>query len=645
MSPLDNEGMVDLLHTHGVNMRYLGRMSHLAHTQEAQDIDLLLSNRQRIQAMPLFWLEMIEIEVIARCFKHHLNRLYRENKDIRQSPSPTIATLLNHILGQSVTSTATSTSSTITPHTLSFENGTHTNTNASVSGDRKRNDTDKDNSSKLKKKKIKHCHLSEDCSISIPELCDAGGSRGDCIRALGAFAATRFGLLQPALINFKAGNDNNVGGTVGDKEKTVVEKAGKEGAEGDKDGALLEKEEGEGEKEGTVGEKKEGEKDEDKDSVAVAAEEKKQSSLPFLNDRITRLTLLRRLCQIAGLRITSRDFDFSSPHPFSRDDIVSVVPIVRSAQQSTPIPEVTDIISNARSCIEEGDLTGAFELSQDASRLLHQITGPLHKETVMSTNLITQILLEARNNSLALTMAFKSLSISVQLAGLDSQDAAQHHGQVASLLCDLGYPFKALQHFLAMRYLIELMAGPRHPELVNVYLRLVSIYEQQREYVTAQVLLAAAKDLCVDVAKQCMISSTVAEIYDKMGELSNAVTEQRAVLRTMVQLFGPKDEKSIEAKSKVEKYLRKLTVSNVNAARGVGSNNEKVNLLKDLEGNIKKAMKNKGKEKEKGKGSDGKGDIKDDDYLQLISEGESKKDEKKKSNSSTKKKNKSKSKK
>jgi Translation initiation factor eIF3 subunit 135 len=625
MSPLDNEGMVDLLHTHGVNMRYLGRMSHLAHTQEAQDIDLLLSNRQRIQAMPLFWLEMIEIEIIARCFKHHLNRLYRENKDIRQSPSPTIATLLNHILGQSVTSTSTAT--TTTPQTLSAENGVHTNTNISASSDRKRNDTEKDNTSKLKKKKIKNCQLSEDCSISIPELCDAGGSRGDCIRALGVFAATRFGLLKPALINFKAGNDN-VEKTVDEREGEVVEK---EEGEGEKGGG-----EGEGEKEGTVG---------DKDSEAVVAEENKQSSLPFLNDRITRLTLLRRLCQIAGLRIASRDFDFTSPHPFSRDDIVSVVPIVRSAQQTTPIPEVTDIISNARSCIEEGDLTGAFELSQDASRLLHQITGPLHKETVMSTNLITQILLEARNNSLALTMAFKSLSISVQLAGLDSQDAAQHHGQVASLLCDLGYPLKALQHFLAMRYLVELMAGPRHPELVNVYLRLVSIYEQQREYATAQVLLSAAKDLCVDVAKQCMISTTVAEIYDKMGELSNAVTEQRAVLRTMVQLFGPKDEKSMEAKSKMEKYLRKLTVSNVNAARGVGSDNEKLNLLRDLEENIKKAMTGKGKEKGKGKGIDGKGDNEDDDYLQLIAEGESKKDEKKKINSSNKKKSKNKSKK
>ena len=72
--------MVQLLHTYGVNMRYLGRMAVLAHTQEEQDRELLLTNRQRIQAMPHYWLEMLETEVLARCFKHHLSRIFRENK-------------------------------------------------------------------------------------------------------------------------------------------------------------------------------------------------------------------------------------------------------------------------------------------------------------------------------------------------------------------------------------------------------------------------------------------------------------------------------------------------------------------------------------------------------------------------------------
>ena len=695
MSPLDNEGMVELLHTHGVNMRYLGRMAALAHTQEAQDLDLLRTHRQRIQSMPLYWLEMIEIEILARCFKHHLNRLYRENKDVRQSPSPTIATLLNHILGTSIpspttttittttstTTTATSTTTAATAisaasgagagasvggvisHVSSTESGNESNMTSSLSLiERKEStDSDKDNSintkqnmnMNMKKKKSKHTHARENCSASIPELIDAGGRRGDCIAALGLLAATRFGLLHPSLLNFKTATDRcqesfKVGGVLVDGGEGEGGKEGGDGVEGEDrvDGAALTESQVE-QKEVVESEAATAIATTAAAAAAAVAEEavkaQKLLSLPFLHDRITRITLLRRLCQIAGLRIISRDYDFTSPHPFCRDDIVSVVPLVKSAQQSGPIPEVSDILNQARGCLDEGNLTGAFELSQDASRLLNQITGPLHKETVMCTNLITQILLEARNNSLALTMAFKSLSISVQLTGLDSQDAAQHHGQVAALLCDLGYPLKALQHFLTMKYLIELMAGPRHPELVNVYLRLVSIYDQQKEYVTAQVLLAAAKELSVDVARQCMISTTVADIYDKMGELTKAVSEQRAVLRTMVQLFGPTDEKSIDAKSKVEKYLRKLTISNVNAARGIGNKNNSNNkgngkvIMKDLEVTIKKAMK--------GEDMNGKDENKDDDYLQLITDGDMKKDEKKKSNSSNKKKNKHKNKK
>ena len=43
-----------------------GRLAVLAHEQENQDRDLLLINRQKIQSMPHYWLEMLEIEVLAR---------------------------------------------------------------------------------------------------------------------------------------------------------------------------------------------------------------------------------------------------------------------------------------------------------------------------------------------------------------------------------------------------------------------------------------------------------------------------------------------------------------------------------------------------------------------------------------------------
>jgi hypothetical protein len=55
-------------------------------------------------------------------------------------------------------------------------------------------------------------------------------------------------------------------------------------------------------------------------SVSVAVQ--------LLDPRISRITLLRRLCQIGGLRVLSRDIDFSLCSPFTADDVITVVPLV-----------------------------------------------------------------------------------------------------------------------------------------------------------------------------------------------------------------------------------------------------------------------------------------------------------------------------
>jgi hypothetical protein len=46
----------------------------------------------------------------------------------------------------------------------------------------------------------------------------------------------------------------------------------------------------------------------------------------------------------------------------------------------------------------------------------------------------------------------------------------------------LGQPLAAVQHLLAAKYLVELMGGPSHPELVSIYLRLVNVYDQLGDY-------------------------------------------------------------------------------------------------------------------------------------------------------------------
>jgi hypothetical protein len=50
------------------------------------------------------------------------------------------------------------------------------------------------------------------------------------------------------------------------------------------------------------------------------------------------------------------------------------------------------------------------------------------------------------------------------------------------------------------------------------------VYDEMKQHSTAQRLLHEAKALSGDVARQCMISATIAEMFDKMVSISIALT-------------------------------------------------------------------------------------------------------------------------
>ena len=170
---------MDLLHAHGINMRYIGRLAELAHGQEQSDRDLLLTNRHKIQSMPLFWLEMLEIEVLSRCFKHHLNSVFRSHEEIKQCPANTIASMLNHVLG----TPSEQILQVIEIDEIAVKNG-----------------------DKKKKKKSKGSFiLSEEHTATsfVPVAPDASGSRESCLNSLQALARSRFCLAKFSLMFLK----------------------------------------------------------------------------------------------------------------------------------------------------------------------------------------------------------------------------------------------------------------------------------------------------------------------------------------------------------------------------------------------------------------------------------------------------------
>jgi protein TIF31 len=78
--PHDGKSLTEFIHLRGINCRYLGRLATLAQAEEQKDRQHLeafdnnrISKLER-RKMPLFWLELMECEMVARSAKHGLDR-------------------------------------------------------------------------------------------------------------------------------------------------------------------------------------------------------------------------------------------------------------------------------------------------------------------------------------------------------------------------------------------------------------------------------------------------------------------------------------------------------------------------------------------------------------------------------------------
>ena len=180
-----------------------------------------------------------------RCFKHHLNSTFRSNPEIKQCPAPTIATLLNHVLGGSAPA-----GSQELPR-----------------ADGEVEEVVPKSSVEVKKKKKKGKSAAEGSSdilarsTAIPDSPDAGGERAFCLQQLHSLAKSRFCLKNFALMAFSPPD-----GPAGTSASSSTATGSGSAIPGEIEGATK------------------------NDSPSTLT--------PFLNERISKLTLLRRLCQV-----------------------------------------------------------------------------------------------------------------------------------------------------------------------------------------------------------------------------------------------------------------------------------------------------------------------------------------------------------
>jgi hypothetical protein len=283
-APYDGKSLTEFLHNNGVNMRYLGELSRRARAEEEIDRKTALGNQKRKNPMPVFWQDLLEVEIIARSMKHFINSLIGDSS--LKTPSPiVISTLLNLLMGHGEILPEIDLSDLLLTENKSNE--------------KKKNKNGKKHSGKGHSKPS-----SSRVASTLPAPESFSMTKTEFWKKYSELAKAKFLHMNSSLVvENPSGNANPV----------------------------------------------------------------------TFSSRLSKLSILRRICQICGIRIQCKDYDWSISTPFNETDIQDIVPLVKTCEPDAPVPEAKFLLEEAKVLLQQGNIGAAFERAQDASKYVSQV--------------------------------------------------------------------------------------------------------------------------------------------------------------------------------------------------------------------------------------------------------------------------------
>lgn len=97
--PVDGAALTEYIHRAGINCRYLGKLAVLAHAEEEKDKEKEGTGVTFRRKMPLYWLELLECEMVARAAKHVLDSfLTLTCASVSNQPAVIVAAVLSALI-------------------------------------------------------------------------------------------------------------------------------------------------------------------------------------------------------------------------------------------------------------------------------------------------------------------------------------------------------------------------------------------------------------------------------------------------------------------------------------------------------------------------------------------------------------------
>ncbi|KAI9979861.1 hypothetical protein PInf_027585 [Phytophthora infestans] len=294
-------------------------------------------------------------------------------------------------------------------------------------------------------------------------------------------------------------------------------------------------------------------------------DESRGENAVYLVGRVSKSVMLRRLCQRLGLRVVSRNYEFSSSSPISLDDISGVVPVVKTSLPAHPLTRAKQLLERGRMHLSQGALSSAYEFLQEASSLLFQVCGAAHEDAALCSSSLATVLYHAGDVAGAIAQQQRALALYTQLRGIDYHDTAYAHANLALFLHANAQTDLAVPHIRRAIYLLEFCCGPHFPEISSLYFKMGIMCQDVGQITLA--LMCHRESLRrgeFDRNQAANVLHQMALACGLAGGYREALMYEKKVYSLMKEAFGHEDPRVIES----AKFMAKFTERAVEGAKG-----------------------------------------------------------------------------
>ncbi|XP_051734303.1 clustered mitochondria protein homolog isoform X2 [Ctenopharyngodon idella] len=276
--------------------------------------------------------------------------------------------------------------------------------------------------------------------------------------------------------------------------------------------------------------------------------------------RLQRITLLREIAIKTGIQVLLREYHFDSEHKtvFTEEDILNIFPVVKHIS-----PRANDalyLLRCGQSEVQQGCLKEGCELISQALGLFTNVYGALHQDVSVCLRLLGRLHYILGDYAEALSHQQRAVLISERVLGIEHPNTIQEYKHLGLYCFVGGQPVTALRLLYRARYLMLLVCGEDHPEMVLLDSKIGLVLHSMMACDLALKFLENA--LALTSKYQGPSSLKLAQSHHLLAKVHESKGDFRAALRHEKERYGIYRKQVGEAHEKTQEsseYLKHLT--------------------------------------------------------------------------------------